>query len=234
MSGLPFDILVITDRAACAQAGKTVITAVEQILQSPLSHRLAILVRDKAAPQAEVAETLKTLQPMTRKAGAKLFVHTDAELALKFELDGVHLAGQAHGDLQTMRSLLHPNMLLGISRHAQDALDDADIGLADYATISPIYRPTSKPGDTREPLGIPGLQACLRRSVRPLVALGGMQPGRLVEVMMARVGVDTGCAANSGCVAIAISGAILQSDTPERLIGQLCCEIDEARSLAST
>jgi thiamine-phosphate diphosphorylase len=219
VSGLPFDILVITDRAACAQVGKTVITAVEQILQSPLSHRLAILVRDKAAPQAEVAETLKTIQPMTQNAGAKLFVHTDAELALKFELDGVHLAG--HGDLQTVRSQLRPNMLLGISRHAQDALDNADIGLANYATISPIYRPTSKPGDTREPLGIPGLQACLRRSVRPLVALGGIQPGRLMEVMM-----------GTGVGAIAISGAILQATDPAGMLNQLCEEMDRAKPLA--
>jgi thiamine-phosphate pyrophosphorylase len=220
VSGLPFDILVITDRAACAQVEKTVITAVEQILQSPLSHRLAILVRDKAAPQAEVAETLKTLQPMTRNAGAKLFVHTDAELALKFELDGLHLAG--YGDLQTVRSQLRPNMLLGISRHGQDALDDADIGLANYATISPIYRPTSKPGDTREPLGIMGLQSCVQRSVRPLVALGGMQPGRVEDVIKAGMGV------NFGCAAIAICGAMLQAPDPEHLLQQLCLEIDTA------
>jgi thiamine-phosphate pyrophosphorylase len=215
VSGLPFDILVITDRSACAQVGKTVITALKQILQSPLSHRLTILVRDKAAPQAEVAETLKALQPMTRNAGAKLFVHTDAELALKFELDGVHLAG--HGDLQTVRSLLHPHMLLGISRHAQDALDNADIGLADYATISPIYRPTSKPNDMRKPLGIAGLQTCLQRSVCPLVALGGMQPERVGEVMETGVG------------AIAISGAILQAADPAMMLNQFCKEIDRTK-----
>ena len=226
MSGLPFDILVITDRAACAQVGKTVITAVEQILQSPLSHRLAILVRDKATPQAEVAEIIKTLQPMTQRAGAKLFVHTDAELALKFGLDGVHLAG--HGDLERVRSQLHPNMLLGISRHGQDPLDDADIGLADYATISPVYPPTSKPKDTREPLGITGLQSCVQRSVRPLVALGGMQPGRVVDVMEAGMGTNLGCAADSWCAAIAICGATLQTHDPERLLQQLCLEIDIA------
>lgn len=220
MSGLPFDILVITDRAACAQAGNTVITAVEQILQSPLSHRLAILVRDKAAPQAEVAETIKTLQPMTQRFGAKLFVHTHVGLALEFGLDGVHLAGD--GDLERVRSQLFPAMLLGISRHAQDALDDADIGLADYATISPIYRPTSKPGDTRESLGIIGLQPCVQRSVRPLVALGGMQPGRVAEVMERGVG------------AIAISGAILQTEDPAGMLNQLCEEIDRARLLAQT
>jgi thiamine-phosphate diphosphorylase len=221
MSGLPFDILVITDRTACAQVGKTVTEAVEQILHSPLSHRIAILVRDKAAPQAHVSDVIKTLQPMTQAVGARLLVHTDTHLALTFGLDGVHVA--AHVALEAVRSQLPPHMLLGTSRHAQDSLDTTDIGLADYATISPIYRPTSKPHDTREPLGVSGLDACVQRSVRPLVALGGMQAGRVAEVM--RVGIN----AKSRCVAIAISGAILQANNPAHLIKQLCSEIDEGR-----
>jgi thiamine-phosphate pyrophosphorylase len=227
VSGLPFDILVITDRTACAQVGKTVTEAVEQILHSPLSHRIAILVRDKTAPQAHVAEVIKTLQPMTQNVGAKLLVHTHAHLALELSLDGVHVA--AHVALEGVRSQLLPNMLLGASRHAQDALDNADIGLADYVTISPIYRPTSKPNDTREPLGISGLQVCVQRSVRPLVALGGMRSGRVAEVIMAGLAADIECVADSGCAAIAISGAILMANHPERLITELCYEIDEAR-----
>lgn len=230
MSGLPFDILVITDRTACAQVGKTVTEAVQQILRSPFCDRIAILVRDKAAPQSHVADFIKTLQPMTQAVGAKLLVHTYTYLALEFGLDGVHVA--AHVALEGVRSQLLPNMMLGASRHAQDPLNAADIGLADYATISPIYRPTSKPNDTREPLGISGLQSCVQRSVRPLVALGGMRPGRVADVMLAGAA-GAGGVMDSGCVAIAISGAILQSDNPERLIEQLCLEIDEARSLAN-
>ena len=218
MSGLPFDILVITDRAACAQVGKTVITAIAQILQSPLSPRLAILVRDKDASQSQVAEVLQALQPRTKEAGAKLFVHTHVELALKFGLDGLHLAG--NGDLEKVRSQLPPSMLLGISRHSQDSLDHADIGLADYATISPIYLPTSKPKDTRETLGILGLRTCVQRSVRPLVALGGMQPGRVGKVVEQGVG------------AIAISGAILKAKDSAGMLNQLCEEIDRVESFA--
>lgn len=215
VSGLPFDILVITDQTACAQVGKTVVAAVEPILLSPLSHRLAILVRDKSAPLSQVAELLQILQPMAQTGGARLLVHTHAELALALGLDGVHLA--SYGDLKAVRSQLPSPMLLGASRHAQDLLDHADIGLADYATISPIYQPTSKPNDTREPLGILGLQTCLHRSVRPLVGLGGMQPERVGEVMGTGVG------------AIAVSGAILQAEDPAMLLHQFCQEIDRTR-----
>jgi thiamine-phosphate diphosphorylase len=212
VSGLPFDILVITDQAACAQVGKTVVAAVELILLSPLSHRCAILVRDKSAPPPQVAELLQILQPMAQAAGTRLLVHTHVDLALALGLDGVHLA--SHGNLKAVRSQLPSSMLLGVSRHAQDSLDHADIGLANYATISPIYRPTSKPNDLRESLGVSGLQSCVQRSLRPLVALGGMQPERVGEVMRTGVG------------AIAISGAILQAKDPAMMLNQFCKEID--------
>jgi thiamine-phosphate pyrophosphorylase len=218
VSGLPFDILVITDQTACAQVGKTVVAAVEPILLSPLSHRLAILVRDKSAPLSQVAELLQILQPMAQTAGSCLLVHTHVELALALGLDGVHLS--SYGDLKAVRSQLPASMLLGASRHAQDSLDHGDIGLANYATISPIYRPTSKPNDTRELLGISGLQTCLQRSVRPLVALGGMQPERVGEVMGTGVG------------AIAISGAILQAEDPAMMLNQFCQEIDRTKPWA--
>jgi thiamine-phosphate diphosphorylase len=214
MSKLPFDILVITDQAACAQVGKTVIEAIEPVLRSPSSHRVAVLVRDKLAPQSQVAEMLQILKPMAQVVGAKLLVHTHVNLALELGLNGVHMASGV--ELEQVKSHLLPNMLLGTSRHAQDSLDEADIGLADYATISPVYSPTSKPKDTRETLSIAiaGLESCVERSVRPLVALGGMRPGRVAGVMERGVG------------AIAISGAILQSEAPIGMLHQLMEEID--------
>ncbi|WP_404787100.1 thiamine phosphate synthase [Altericista sp. CCNU0014] len=215
MPGLPFDILVVTDRVVCERAGKTVIAAIAQLLHSPCSHRVAILVRDKEAPQARVGETIQTLQPMAQAAGAMLLAHTHVELALAFGLDGVHVASTAA--LGPVRSQLLPGMLLGASRHGQDPLNEADLGLADYATISPIYRPTSKPDDTREPLGLSGLKTCTQRSARPLVALGGIRPGRVAP------------AVKCGAAAIAISGAILQADDPADLLQQLWIELSEAR-----
>jgi thiamine-phosphate pyrophosphorylase len=212
MSKLPFDILVITDQAACAQVGKTVIEAIEPVLRSPSSHRVAVLVRDKLAPQSQVAEMLQILKPMAQVVGAKLLVHTHVNLALELELNGVHMASNV--ELEQVKSHLLPNMLLGASRHAQDSLDEADIGLADYATISPIFSPTSKPNDIRETLGIAGLEPCVERSIRPLVALGGMRLGRVAGVM------------ERGVRAIAISGAILQSENPIEMLHQLLEEID--------
>ncbi|HEY9825231.1 MAG TPA: thiamine phosphate synthase [Stenomitos sp.] len=214
---LPFDILVVTDRLTCAQVGRTVEEAIALILNSPLSHRVAILVRDKTVPPEVVAQTLQAVQPMTQSAGARLLVHTHVHLALAFNLDGVHLA--AHDDVAIVRSQLSPQMLLGCSRHSHDPLDASDIEAADYATISPVFRPTSKPGDTREPLGMAGLQACVQRSVRPLVALGGIRPGVIAQTMA------------QGAAAIALCGVILQAEHPATLLEALCNELDCHRSI---
>jgi thiamine-phosphate diphosphorylase len=214
MAALPFDILVITDRFSCAKVNRTVESTVTAMLQSPFSDRVAILVREKVLPLEQVAETLGILQPITQSAGARLLVHSYPTLALEFGLDGVHLA--SHVAVAPVRSQLPSTMLLGVSRHSSDPLDESDIGLADYATISPIYSPTSKPNDKRETLGPSGLRTCVQRSVRPLVALGGMQPGRIAEAMA------------QGAAAIAISGAILQTDEPAAMLQMLCREIDQS------
>jgi thiamine-phosphate pyrophosphorylase len=214
MAALPFDILVITDRFSCAKVNRTVEATVAAMLQSPFSDRVAILVREKVLPTEQVAETLRILQPITQSAGAKLLVHSYSNLALEFGLDGVHLA--SHVAVVPVRSQLPSTMLLGVSRHSSDPLDETDIGSADYATMSPIYSPTSKPKDERETLGLSGLQICVQRSVKPLVALGGMQPGRIAEAMA------------QGAGAIAISGAILQTDDPAVMLQMLCREIDQS------
>lgn len=213
---LPFDILAITDRVSCEKVGRTVESVITALLQSPLSDRVAVLVREKTLPQAQVAETLMRLQPIVKNAGARLLVHSYPNLALDFGLDGVHLASEVA--IAPVRSQLPPQMLLGVSRHQSDSLNAEDIGAADYATISPVYSPTSKPEDRRETLGLVGLKDCCHRSAKPLVALGGLHPGRVAEVM------------RQEAAAIAISGAISQIEDPAAMLKQLCDEIDQSRS----
>jgi thiamine-phosphate pyrophosphorylase len=216
MAALPFDILVITDRFSCEKVNRTVESTVAAMLQSPFSNRVAVLVREKILPQHHVAGTLRILQPIAQSAGARLLVHSYPTLALEFGLDGVHIA--SHVPLAPVRAKLPHTMLLGVSRHGSDPLNERDIGLADYASISPIYSPTSKPEDKRETLGLSGLQICVQRSVRPLVALGGMKTGRVADAMA------------QGVEAIAISGAILQADDPAAMLTSLCAEIEIERS----
>jgi thiamine-phosphate pyrophosphorylase len=68
----------------------------------------------------------------------------------------------------------------GASCHDGAGLDAAFAGGADYALLSPVWRPTSKPDDTRPTLGLPTF---LRLAAGRIVyALGGATPSRLAAV----------------------------------------------------
>lgn len=224
---LPFDLLLITDRAACHRAGRTVTETVALALRaaSPV-RRIAVLLRDKpSSPMAKYGAEARLRQATALKAiaegaGALLLVHSYPDIAVNLKLAGVHVA--ASTNLAMMRDRLSSTMLLGASRHAHDALDETDLAPATYATISPVYAPTSKPGDRRLTLGLSGLQACVARSARPLVALGGMRPGRARAAMAC------------GAAAIAVSGAVMQASDPARVANQLLDEIVGARLSADT
>lgn len=67
---------------------------------------------------------------------------------------------------------------LGVSCHSVEALLAAAAAGCDYAFLSPIFPPLSKPKDTREALGTKLLgQAAVALGI-PVIALGGITPKR--------------------------------------------------------
>ena len=64
----------------------------------------------------------------------------------------------------------------GWSCHTKEELDKAFQCGASYALLSPVFRPTSKPYDTRDPLGIERFIALA--GDRPVLALGGINGER--------------------------------------------------------
>lgn len=204
MGILPFDVLVITDATACHRAGRTVLETIQCMFADENWPRVAVLLRDKQSSLGEVEKLLQQLIPIVSKANAHLLIHSYPQLALDYGLLGVHCAAAV--PLASIRATLAPQFLLGVSRHGDDPLDEQDIGLSHYASISPIFSPTSKPLDTRTTLNFDGLQTCLQRSVRPLVALGGIQPHHVTSLFA------------QGVAAIAISGAILQAELPHQML----------------
>jgi 8-oxo-dGTP diphosphatase len=67
---------------------------------------------------------------------------------------------------------------LGVSCHTRAELVHA-AKFCDYATLSPVYTPLSKPGDLRAGLGLGGLRRACAGIALPVFALGGLGPGRV-------------------------------------------------------
>jgi len=87
--------------------------------------------------------------------------------------------------------------LTGVSCHTGDEVDAA-LRWADYAFLSPIWRPHSKPNDRRTPLGPDRLIA--EGAGRPVFALGGVTPLRWATLK------------RRGAAGVAVCGPLMHSE----------------------
>ena len=68
---------------------------------------------------------------------------------------------------------------LSQSCHDAAALRRAAAAGCDFAFLSPVFSPQSKPGDLRPTLGVAGLAALCASAPLPVVALGGIGPAEV-------------------------------------------------------
>lgn len=201
---LPFRVLVITDEGACSAQRRGVIETVAHAVL-PEAHDVAVLVRMKARGIDDVRAACGALHAITKRAGALLLVHTHVALVDELGLDGAHV--DATADVRAARAaMMREHALLGASRHAGDALAEDALAPLDYVTLSPIFAPSSKRGDTRALLGA---RALATPSARPLVALGGVDVTRAASCLRA------------GASAVAVIGSVMSAHDPRRALQSL-------------
>jgi thiamine-phosphate pyrophosphorylase len=120
-------------------------------------------------------EALRAVTQAARNAVPEVIVHARCRgaLALADALGlGLHLPGD--GDPKAVREAVSGP--LGVSCHTSTEVEAALSAGADYTLLSPVWHPTSKPGDTRIPLGQEAFLAVA--AGRPVLALGGVTPER--------------------------------------------------------
>ncbi len=202
LPALPFRLLLVTDEAACARAGRGVLDTVARALPQGGSG-IAVLLRAKALAPAALLEQARALRALTRERGALLFVHGAVQVARSAGADGLHLADGVS------RPLAPSGLLVGASRHEGALLDEAHTeGLA-YVALAPVFAPSSKPGDPREPLGLAGLVAHVGRSKVPVVALGGVDA------------TNAGACLEACAAAVAVLGGVMAAAEPARAVADL-------------
>jgi thiamine-phosphate pyrophosphorylase len=203
-------ILVITDR-------RQALLALEDIARRVFAAGCRWLsLREKDLPPPERLALLRRLLALGHEHGARVSVHEDLEAAVAAGADGVHLpTGVAPAGA---RARLGPAALIGCSAH--DRAELAAARGADYATLSPIFISTSKPG-YGPPLGIAGLAAAIPSAPLPVLALGGIAAGNAALCLSA------------GARGIAVMGAVMAAPDPATvmtgLIGTLAAALAAGR-----
>jgi thiamine-phosphate pyrophosphorylase len=164
-------------------------------------------LRLKGVPSRGLLEAARALAPLARAAGALFIVNDRADVARAVGADGVHL-GQEDLPVSAARRLLGPDRLIGVSTHDLEEARAAEAAGADYIGVGPVYATTSK-ANPLAPRGLALVRAVRGAVGRPIVAIGGITPATVMEVIAA------------GADAVAMIGAIARTVDPRREVAEL-------------
>ena len=142
-----------------------------------------IIVREKDLRSEEYRMLFAKVARIVHKGGKTCLAHGRIALGMMSELgaDGIHLPldvlreWRAASGRQSGGEGAVP--LVGASAHSAAEIAEAAALGADYATLSPIFATTCKPGAV--PLGIAALAAVCQKSPIPIFALGGIGMDKL-------------------------------------------------------
>jgi thiamine-phosphate pyrophosphorylase len=146
------------------------------------AHPAAIQLRAKSAGARVTLDAARRMAALCRDASIPFFLNDRPDLALLSGSSGVHL-GQSDLRLEDARRL-SPDLLLGVSTHRHDELEQALAERPSYVAFGPVFATRSK----RDPEPVVGLEALARAGARcrearvPLVAIGGIDEARAREV----------------------------------------------------
>ena len=123
----------------------------------------------------------RAIRQLTKEAGVLFIVNDYPDLAMMVDADGVHV-GQDDFPPDTVRQLIGPDKIIGLSTHSPEQERAARQSGADYIGVGPIFA-TSTKEDVCAPVGFSYLDYVVGNSPLPFVAIGGIKEGNIGEVL---------------------------------------------------
>jgi len=131
-----------------------------------------IQLRDKHASSGELYSSAEQIADSVHKAGGIFIINDRADVARAMDGDGVHV-GQDDIPVDSARTLLGPDKIIGYSTHVLDQVREADLTSADYIAFGPVFQTASKQNPDAV-VGLEGLREARKLTRKPLVAIGGI------------------------------------------------------------
>ena len=186
-------LLVITDRKLARRSLPKVIASVVS------AGCRWVMLREKDLDSAGLEELASQILPPITGTGCQLSINGNIGVALKISGAGLHLP-QGQSAIEA-RKILGPDRLFGVSAHSREEIAAAEQAGADYATISPVFSPTSKETEGKT-LDLRGLQELSANTALPLIALGGITAQNAADCLEA------------GSAGVAVLGAVMGAEEP--------------------
>jgi thiamine-phosphate pyrophosphorylase len=189
-----FALYLVTDRAI---ARRPLAEVVEECLDAGLR---AVQLREKDLAVQDLLGLAVSLREVTRRRGGCLLINDRADVALAAGADGVQ---RTHLSLpvEALRRIGPSSFLIGASVHAEREARQAVAEGADFVVFGPVYDTPSK-RQYGQPQGLQALRQVVVAVDRPVIAIGGITPERVREVLAA------------GAAGVAVISSILGRDRP--------------------
>jgi thiamine-phosphate pyrophosphorylase len=209
-----FSFYLVTDRHQTG--GRPLVPLIERALGAGLR---AVQLREKDLDTKSALGLAEALLGLTRRHQALLLINDRVDLVLALGADGVHLRADSLPIFEARR-LLGPTRYIGASTHSADEVEQAAAAGADFVVLGPIYDTPSKRA-YGPPIGIRPIQEARRRCAVPVLAIGGVTPDCVPELMAA------------GACGLAVTSAVLAAERVEVVTHRFLTALkpyDDARS----
>jgi thiamine-phosphate pyrophosphorylase len=140
--------------------------------------------RNKVGSARQILDHARELK-LRLGQSVRLIMNDRADLCLAADFDGVHL-GQEDLSPGSARTVIGPELWLGVSTHNPEQMRQADQSSADYLAIGPVFATSSK--ERPDPVvGLEGVRRARELTRKPLVGIGGITRANARAVVEAGV-----------------------------------------------
>lgn len=165
----------------------------------------SIQLREKNLAYDELKSLALSIHALLKPHQIPLIINDHVDLAKEIDAEGVHL-GQSDVSPVYARNILGQDKIIGLSVESWDELEKANqLNCIDYIAASAVFKSKTKT-NCRTIWGLNGLKEIVKKSIHPVVAIGGIDGSNMSEVM------------KSGVTGVAVVSAIHAHKDPEAII----------------
>jgi thiamine-phosphate pyrophosphorylase len=188
-------LCLVTDRTQTR--GRDLAAVVDECLAAGLR---AVQVREKDLGAAELAFVCRRLRALTLDRRALLIVNDRVDVALAVGADAVQRTSTSL-PVEDIRAIADKRLRIGVSVHSLAEAVEAELKGADWVVFGPVYdTPSKRPYGP--PQGLERLERVAREVRLPVIAIGGITPERVGEVL------------RTGARGVAAISSIVSADSP--------------------
>lgn len=173
-----FELYAITDREMLGETSE--VEAARLCYEGGAD---VVQLRMKSADGGKMLELAKEIQAVANQYNKFFIVNDRIDVAMLASADGVHL-GQSDIPVREARRLVGDEMIIGVSVHnVEEAVRAVEDG-ADYLGVGSVFTTSTKP-DAEQGLGLDVIIDIKEAVDVPVVAIGGINKGNILDVMHA-------------------------------------------------